>query len=68
MGEYFLQTVPRISHADPTSNSVESDSGRVDTVDTKPLSYTMPEGKKDHTECIAIDYAKREEWGGSAYE
>ena len=44
MGEYLLQAVARIAEADPT-NSVETQSGPSDTLDTQPPPYTTP-GKK----------------------
>lgn len=46
MGENLLQTVPRIAYADPASNSVESESGTIDTLDIRPPPYTAPEKKK----------------------
>ena len=46
MGEHLFQAAPRIAYADPTSNSVESDSSPVDTLNTQPPPYTAPEKKK----------------------
>jgi len=68
-GENLLQTVPRIAYTNPTSNSVESDSGTVNTLDIRPPPYTAPEKEKksDIVECMAMGSCKEGRVRGSAY-